>query len=486
MLSIHYNYGASHASRNFGAAQRSRATAMEQISSGFRINKGADGPADLIISEQLRSQIEGLERAIRNTGESNNILGIMEGALGQVQGIITKMRGLAIESANTGVISSERVAANQAELDSGLQAIDRILGTTSYGGQKLLENMQQKGLLDGDPSALINAGQILQAHNGKLPLERLYEKDGVADKLFMLTGEQNNTELISADGKTLYGDKTFVLPPSEEGGKPVELTFKEGTSLDEILRKVREHAGSMPSESVESTEAAAREGELLTQRDDGTLIATGLFSSEPFARRVGGDINRVELDAEQLASLAGMDDETAKSNLGRYMQNFTKEIELDINGWSKLSNADKSMLLTADRLANLSLSDMGTTRTQIGVDKDGKAIYSNLSLRDLFSGGAASLSSDPVAAMSILDKARKDVTATRAQIAATQNMNAHTMNAMEAQHEATVRYESYIRDTEYAEATTEMARADMVAQASMSVIGSAQRLQKQFILDLFA
>ncbi len=113
MISAHFNFATSHLTRNIAAASRSHAKAMESIATGYKINTAADGPADLIMSEKLRSQIDGLERAMRNTSESGNIMGIMEGALGQVQNIINRMHGLAVEAANSGITSPDRIAANQ-------------------------------------------------------------------------------------------------------------------------------------------------------------------------------------------------------------------------------------------------------------------------------------------------------------------------------------------------------------------------------------
>jgi flagellin-like hook-associated protein FlgL len=216
-----------------------------------------------------------------------------------------------------------------------------------------------------------------------------------------------------------------------------------------------------------------------------------LFSSlddmldNPLGNRLGTDINTVALNGAQLAALAGMSAEDAKTNLADYMQDFTKEIELDFEGWDALSDADQSMLLTADRFANLDMSGLGGITAQTGIDKNGRAIYENLTLSDLYSGGKASLSRDPAAAMEILNSARKGVTAERATIAATQAMNQHGINADEAAREATMRMESYIRDTDMAEAATELARATIVEQASMSMIKAAQQ-QSRYILDLLA
>ena len=140
-LSVQHNFGAMNIYRNLRSAGVSMGKSMEKLSSGFRINVAEDGPADLIISEQLRAQIEGLERAIRNTTETKNLLSITEGALGEVQNILRNMKNLAIHSANAGITSLEQIAADQAEMDCALQAIDRILGATGQAGRTILENM---------------------------------------------------------------------------------------------------------------------------------------------------------------------------------------------------------------------------------------------------------------------------------------------------------------------------------------------------------
>jgi flagellin-like hook-associated protein FlgL len=116
---------------------------MEKLSSGYRINTGMDAPADLVISEQLHSQISGINRAIRNTTESINVLAIAEGALNEMHNIRMKRRGLAIHAANSGITSPELIAADQSEMDSGIQALERIAGTTQFSDQYLINSQKQ-------------------------------------------------------------------------------------------------------------------------------------------------------------------------------------------------------------------------------------------------------------------------------------------------------------------------------------------------------
>ncbi|MCX7934110.1 MAG: flagellin, partial [Planctomycetota bacterium] len=132
---ITHNISAINTQRNLAITNRQLSKSLEKLSSGYRINVGSDGPADLIISEQLRAQNVGLERAVRNTQEAINVLGIAEGALNEMNEILKKMRALALHAANSGITSPIQVAADQAEVDSGIQTIDRIANTTKYSDQ---------------------------------------------------------------------------------------------------------------------------------------------------------------------------------------------------------------------------------------------------------------------------------------------------------------------------------------------------------------
>ena len=235
MLSIHYNYSVNHLQRNLQINGKANASAMEKLASGFRINKGADGPADLLISEQLRSQIDGLERAIQNTNESNNLMAITEGAMGQVTDILRKMKDLAVHSANNGVISPDQIAANQAQMDSALQALDRIYGATNVAGRKILEDLQLKGRVPMEEVEL-NAGNIASA-SGSDPIDRDKLYSSLIDGKNMLGDAVQNT-LLDEDGK-LTEDRTLMLTGmGENGDEEVQLSLKKGESVDDILERL--------------------------------------------------------------------------------------------------------------------------------------------------------------------------------------------------------------------------------------------------------
>ena len=140
---IAHNLSAMNTQRNLYASNRGLSKSMEKLSSGYRINVGADGPADLVISEQLRAQQFAIERAVRNTTEATNVIAIAEGALNEMNNILKKMKALAIHAANSGVTSPQQVAADQSEMDSSVQTLDRIANTTKFSDQQLLNGAKQ-------------------------------------------------------------------------------------------------------------------------------------------------------------------------------------------------------------------------------------------------------------------------------------------------------------------------------------------------------
>ncbi len=117
-------------------------SALTRLSTGLRINSGADDPAGLIASEALRSEITGLNKAISNTQRASQIISTADSALGQVSTLLNDVRGLVVEAANKGALSDEEIAANQLQIDSSLEAINRIAQTTTFQGRKLLDGSQ--------------------------------------------------------------------------------------------------------------------------------------------------------------------------------------------------------------------------------------------------------------------------------------------------------------------------------------------------------
>ncbi|MDR7434384.1 MAG: flagellin FliC, partial [Armatimonadota bacterium] len=124
--------------RNLGITQLQLSKALERLSSGYRINRAADDAAGLAISEKLRSQVRGLNQAVRNAQDAVSLIQTAEGALNETHGILQRIRELAVQAANDGTLTTEDRNAIQAEIDSLLAEVDRIANTTQFNTKNLL------------------------------------------------------------------------------------------------------------------------------------------------------------------------------------------------------------------------------------------------------------------------------------------------------------------------------------------------------------
>jgi flagellin len=139
MTRINTNVNSLVAQNTLGRSNQSLQQALTRLSTGLRINTGKDDPAGLIASENLRSDITSIRKAITNTDRANQVIATADSALGQVSTLLNDIRGLVTEAANTGALSDAQIAANQLQLDSSLQALNRIAQTTTFQGRRLLD-----------------------------------------------------------------------------------------------------------------------------------------------------------------------------------------------------------------------------------------------------------------------------------------------------------------------------------------------------------
>src|SRR3990172_8851596 len=155
MTRINSNLPSLVAQNVLGRSNAALEQALNRLSTGLRINTGKDDRAGLIASETLRSDITSIRKAISNTERADQVIATADSALGQVSSLLNDIRGLVTESANSGALSDAQIAANQLQLDSSLEALNRIAQTTTFQGRKLLN-----GTLDFTTTAGTNFNRI--------------------------------------------------------------------------------------------------------------------------------------------------------------------------------------------------------------------------------------------------------------------------------------------------------------------------------------
>ena len=199
---------------------------LERLSTGLRINRGADDPAGLIITERIRSDLNGIEQAIKNVERASSVIATTEGALAEVNDLLTSIRALMVEAANTGANSKEERAANQLQIDSAIDSITRISNTATFGGLKLLN-----GSLDYTLSGVVSS-EISQA---RVNTASLINTDSLEIEVNVLASAQTGG-LYYNGGTTPPGEILSTTTLEITGPDGVEvITFLSHTTLTDVV-----------------------------------------------------------------------------------------------------------------------------------------------------------------------------------------------------------------------------------------------------------
>jgi len=132
MSQINTNVNSLLAQRILGQNNDRLSTSLERLSTGLRINRGADDPAGLISSEKLRSEKASITAAIGNAERADQVINIAEGGLQEISSQLIELQSLIGQSANDAGLSTEEKEANQLQIDSIIQSIDTIASQTSF------------------------------------------------------------------------------------------------------------------------------------------------------------------------------------------------------------------------------------------------------------------------------------------------------------------------------------------------------------------
>src|SRR3954454_11572267 len=168
MARINTNVASLTAQRGLSKSQKTLNDTLQRLSSGLRINRGADDPAGLIASEGLRSEISGINQAIDNSQRASNVIATAEGALQEVASLLLNIKSLVVQAANSGALSPDEVRANQIQVDSSVESITRISDTTTFAGLHLI-NGSLDYITSGVDNTVIEALHVQQANFGTNP-----------------------------------------------------------------------------------------------------------------------------------------------------------------------------------------------------------------------------------------------------------------------------------------------------------------------------
>lgn len=475
MSRINTNVSSLIAQNNLGRTNRSLETSLQRLSTGLQINRGADNPAGLIVSERLRSEIQGATQAIDNAERAANVIATTEGALQEISTLLTSIKALTIEAANTGAFSPEEIEANQLEIDSAVESITRISNTTSFAGLNLL-NGSLDYLDSGVTTSQISDVNVFGANFGL--------DDTIAVNVEVINSAEKGSLFVS--GNTAGAPGAFLSSVSFElqGDRGVQVfDFASGTALSavvEAVNNVRDATGvtarlvsaTDPTSGVvfESAGFGSRDFVSVRKLDDGDFFDT-------FDAQGGNNINR-DAGEDTLALVNG--NLALGDGLDISLNTNTINLGLTLtSAAAQTANTQYSFTITGGG-ANFQIGPQVNSLQQVGFGIQSVAA-SNLGdtragyLNSITTGGDNSLVAGQArGASDIIDIAIDQVSQLRGRLGAFERNTLDTaVRATSITLENLTASESSIRDTDFAAETAALTRAQILQQAGTSTLGIA-------------
>ena len=472
---VQHNMQAANANRMLNVTTSAQSKSTEKLSSGYRINRAADDAAGLTISEKMRKQIKGLDRASTNAEDGVSAVQTAEGALTEVHSMLQRMNELATQSAN-GTNSNTDRKAIQDEIDQLTTEIDRVSETTKFN---------ETYLLKGDGSEKehnVNAHDagidgVTLTDNGDGTVGVTLKTLAAGDKV-NIAGKQYTIGAVEADvtkavGTPKKGDTVKV--------GNAEYTYEDGNSVDSAGTKVA--AGWYASGTDFKTDTKANWDN--AKKDTADLAVAGASVT------VKGKTFNVINDAN---TADGVDDkDSSVITAGKAYQLQTAEIvkASSIGADTAATNAtnanDAYNTATTTFTLNkgtVSYKDALSFNLHVGADADmtNKIAVNIDSMNSAglgIKGIKADTEQDATYAIDAIADAISTVSSQRSALGAVQNRLEHTINNLDNVVENTTSAESRIRDTDMAN----YSKNNILAQAGQSMLAQANQ-SNQGVLSL--
>ena len=543
---VQHNMSAMNANRMLGITNSSLAKSTEKLSSGYKINRAADDAAGLSISEKMRSQIRGLNKASDNAQDGISLIQTAEGALNESHSILQRMRELSVQASNGTETDDDREAV-QKEISQLQDELTRISSTTEFNTMKLLD-----GSLGGGSSA---TGIKVDASVSNKALQA-----GALKTTAATNGQYTSAGAVSAADDLSAGDTTsltvnFLNEKGEQDSITVNLKYKDATTLvsEDGSREYTVAAGKATVE--DKTKAFLAELKQTSLADDFTMVGTAADGKIEFtAKTAGTETSRILSTSESNIKAGVFTQATAtkaadtkapadayqsiKADVGTYDGGATTNIDdyiFTVNGErfmyatadgvaalkSKTDYSDVNFVKadTVDDAAASAMASLISAKTGINAEIDanetttvdlkpsassstaGKGMTLQIGANE---GQTMSFSIDDMSAKSLgvdgnkvdlatqsgaqkatttIDAAIKKVSAQRSKLGAVQNRLEHTIANLDTAAENTQTSESRIRDTDMAEEMVAYSKNNILLQAGQSMLAQANQ-SNQGVLSL--
>lgn len=457
MSRIYTNVGSLQAIHSLSRNQGDLSMRLQRLSTGLQINAGKDNPAGLIASEQLRSEINGINQALDNTQRAGNVVNTAEGALGEVSSLLLEVQTLTNQAANSGALSPQEIQANQLQLDSILNSINRIANTTQFNGVKLLN-----GSLDYTTSSVdTTAIDIVNVNTATVP------DNGTVNVTVQVTGSAQ------------LANVTFTASGIAASATTIEVAGNNGTQQLSFAASAHNSAIAVAINQVKDSTGVSAS----VQTGGALLITSTAYGSKQFVSvkavgTTGSFLTGTDTGQDATVNINGAQAQVDGLDASVRSGNFDVDLKLDAN-FGTAPGSITNFYVTGGGAKFQLGSEVGQQgQVQIGIGSVSTTVLGNNVdgfLSEMGSGGSASLiSGNTVKAQRIIHDAISQVATLRGRLGALQKDIFETnTKSLQVALENVTSSQSAIRDADFASETAAMTRSQILVQANTSVLAQA-------------
>lgn len=444
-----------------------RTTTMTRLATGQRINRAADDPAGLIALNAMNAELTSITTAIEGNRRSESLLNVADGTLTEVGALVTEIESLVMKGLGSTATASEK-AAYQAQIDSSLDAIDRLIGQAQFNGQKLFGGTNRINAYSDDASAI----KDLRVYN------RNPSVSGNVTLNVSVTAAATRASAVSTVGATA-GDtvsgETIIQVTGKLGSATI--TIADGAGGDDVLAAIQAQT------SITGVSAANESGSIAVMSNENgsdSFVSVSVLSGDA-----------TYLSGLQIAKTSGDDAEVTVNGMAASAQG--NEVFYNGGGISLSFTLDDDtvtdhvLTVTQDGGAVFQLGTDSRSRIALGLGgmtthELGRADIGYLS--SLRSGGENSLTAEDTEALSIVRKASNQVSTMAARLGSFNKYQiGATIRSLEAAQEGMTTAASLIGDTDYTAESANLERQNILMSAAVSLLGLANS-QQQNVLAL--
>lgn len=479
-MRINHNALAYTANNNLTAADEKLAAAVERLSSGYKINSSKDDAAGMAISQKMRAQIRGLERASQNSDDGVSLIQTAEATLGEIQSMVTRMEELAVQAANDVTDVDDRMSI-QEEINSLLEEINRITEDMDFNGRKLLNgDVMRRNYSSDNNLKLYNLSSMVSAGDYGIVVtedatQATVSSLGIVGETYTFSEAQagkikiNGMEIEVKEGQTMaevYEDLIYYcdlvgVDAFADDGSGTEVPFDEASGL--TFRTQQYGSSQSITISCDNTQLATVLG-LVSVLDS---PVTGTNAKAEFAKDDEGE--RIGFSNTATMKIDG--NKITVSDRNSFQMQFKVEPDAVAN-----SNAEVNAVVT--------VLEAGPLNLQIGAYEGEhlKVMIPKVSTETLgldnISIFTHQLASD---AVSKIQAASKQISSIRSYLGACQNRLEYTISNLEETTENMEKAISGIMDTDMAEEMTNYTQYSVLTQSATQMLTKANAMPENLL-----